>query len=81
MHRLENIGPRESGLEIPYEQLREETLKSMIQEFVSRDGADWGDPGGSLKEKVAQVLRQLKTGKVIVVFDQKTQTANLVTKE
>jgi uncharacterized protein YheU (UPF0270 family) len=68
----------EQGLEIPYRQISPETLQRMIQEFVTRDGADWADPGCTLEEKVEQVLQQLKTGQVKVVFDQTSQTANLI---
>jgi len=68
----------EEGIEIPYDQLKSETLRQMIQEFVSRDGADWGDVGCTLEDKVEQVLQQLRNKRVKVVFDSKSQTANLV---
>ncbi|WP_429886014.1 YheU family protein [Geoalkalibacter halelectricus] len=68
----------EEGVEVPYERINPETLRNLIQEFVSRDGADWGDAGCSLKDKVNQVLGQLKAGKARVVFDLKTETANIV---
>jgi uncharacterized protein YheU (UPF0270 family) len=68
----------EEGVEIPCEQINPDTLRHMIQEFVSRDGADWDQTGCTLDDKVEQVLRQLKTGQAKVVFDLKTQTANLV---
>jgi uncharacterized protein len=72
------IDYHEEGVEIPYEQLNPETLKQMIQEFVSRDGADWGDVGCTLEDKVEQVLQQLRTKRVKIVFDLRSQTANLV---
>lgn len=68
----------EEGVEIPCEQIAPDTLRHIIQEFVSRDGADWDQTGCTLEDKVEQVLRQLKTGQAKVVFDLKTQTANLV---
>ena len=68
----------EHGIEIPYEQIASDTLRKMIQEFVTRDGADWGDPGGALEDKIAQVLKQLKNKQVKVVFDLKSETANIV---
>ncbi len=70
--------PAEEGVEIPYRRLNPETLRSLIQEFVSRDGADWGEAGGTLEEKVEQVLQQLRLGKTRVVFDLAAQTANIV---
>jgi len=68
----------EKGLDISYQQIPAETLHRMIQEFVTRDGADWAEQGCSLEEKVEQVLQQLKTKKIKVVYDQRSQTANLV---
>lgn len=71
-------GSAEEGIEVPYERLDPETLRNMIQEFVSRDGADWGEVGGALEDKVAQVMQQLRSRKVKVVFELKSQTANIV---
>ncbi len=68
----------EEGVEIPYDQINPDTLHRMIQEFVTRDGADWGDAGGTLEDKVKQVLQQLRSKKIKVVFDLTSQTANLV---
>lgn len=69
--------PQEQGIDVPYEQLDPQTLRRMIQEFVSRDGSNWDD-GCSLDDKVDQVLRQLRSKQVKVVFDLQSQTANLV---
>ena len=68
----------EAGVEVPYEQINPETLRNMIQEFVTRDGADWGDAGCSMKDKYEQVLRQLRSRRVKVVFDLTSQTANII---
>jgi uncharacterized protein YheU (UPF0270 family) len=69
---------QEAGIEIPFARIEPETLRRMIEEFVSRDGADWAESGCALEDKVRQVLRQLRDGQVRVVYDQKSQTANLV---
>jgi uncharacterized protein YheU (UPF0270 family) len=68
----------EQGVDIPCDQLDADTLHRMIQEFVSRDGADWDQVGCTLEDKVEQVLCQLKNGQAKVVFDLKSQTANLI---
>lgn len=72
------MSPEEKCIEIPPERLAPETLRNLIQEFVSRDGADWGEAGGALEEKVAQVMAQLRNRKVMVVFDLVSQSANIV---
>ncbi len=68
----------EEGVVVPYERINPTTLHNMIQEFVTRDGADWADVGCSLEDKVAQVLEQLRKKKVQVVLDLRSQTANIV---
>ena len=72
------VAHHEEGIEVPYAQIDPDTLRLMIQDFVSRDGADWADVGCTLEDKVEQVLRQLRNKQVKVVFDLKSQTANLV---
>ena len=47
-------------------------------EFVTRDGTDYGEVESSLETKVSQVLGQLKFGKVVIVFDQKTETCTIL---
>jgi uncharacterized protein YheU (UPF0270 family) len=68
----------EQGVEVPYKQLDPDTLRNVIQEFVTRDGADWGEVGGTLEEKIDLVMQQLRKKKVKVVFEMKSQTANIV---
>jgi uncharacterized protein YheU (UPF0270 family) len=66
------------GIDIPYEQLKGETLQRMIEEFVTRDGSNWEGSSADLAAKVAQVMVQLKHKKIKVVFDLQSQSANLV---
>jgi len=68
----------EEGVEVPYEQLGPETLRNMIEEFVTRDVNDWGEASGDLENKIAQVMLQLKNRKARIVFDLKSETANIV---
>ena len=69
---------QEKWVEVPFERIDPDTLQRMIQEFVTRDGADWADAGCTLEEKVAQVLRQLHSREAKVVFDLESQTANII---
>jgi len=72
------IDHHEQGVDVPYDQIDPETLRNMIQEFVTRDGADWGEPGGALEDKIARVIKQFKNKQVKVVFDLNSKTANIV---
>ena len=56
-----------TAIKIPYAQLNPETLNSVIEEFVTRDGTDYGEIEVSLETKTSQVLGQLKSGKAVIV--------------
>lgn len=78
MSEKKPIGSGEEGIDVPYERLDPETLRNVIQEFVTRDGADWGDVGCTLEDKVGQVMQQLRNRKVKIVFDLTSETTNIV---
>ena len=67
-----------TALKIPYDQLNPETLHGVIEEFVTRDGTDYGEIEVSLETKISKVLSQLKSGKAVIVFDQRTETCNIL---
>jgi uncharacterized protein len=67
-----------AGLIIPFRELSPEALHGLIEEFVTRDGTDYGESEIPLDTKVQQVLNQLHSGKAVIVFDQKTETCNIV---
>ena len=69
------------GIIIPHDRLSQTALQGLIEEFVTRDGTDTGYTDGSLEENVEMVIRQLKRGDVFIVYDEATETANIVPKE
>ena len=64
-------------LEIPHRDLEPETLTSLIEDFVTRDGTDYGAAEVSLTAKVAQVRRQLDRGEAVITFDEETGSCAL----
>ena len=54
---------------IPHRELSAEALQGVIEEFVTRDGTDYGEVEVGLAEKVALVKRQLDAGLAAIVFD------------
>lgn len=67
-------------MEIPHQQLSPEALQGLLEEFVSRDGTDYGEQEVSLEQKTRQVFRQLEKGECIIVFDADTDSVNIVNK-
>uniref|UniRef100_UPI0022839764 YheU family protein n=4 Tax=Enterobacterales TaxID=91347 RepID=UPI0022839764 len=50
---------------IPWQELATDTLNSLIESFVLREGTDYGEHERSLEQKVEDVRRQLKNGEVV----------------
>ncbi len=76
--RTENISNRH--IVIPISQLQEETLNSILEEFITREGTDYGDYEISLQQKVDRLKRQIVQGDVVIVFDSVLESVNLMTK-
>ena len=65
-------------MEIPHNQLSEATLLAVIEEFISREGTDYGHRVYTFDEKVEMVKSQLNSGKIKLFFDAETSSCNLV---
>jgi len=69
------------AIEVPTDALSKEALRALIEEFVTRDGTDYGSVERSLEEKVAAVRAQLARGEVRIVFDPESETTTLIAAE
>ena len=56
-------------MEIPHTALARETLRNLVEEFITREGTDYGQHSYSLADKVEQVLRQIKVGRAVILYD------------
>jgi uncharacterized protein len=63
---------------VPHATLTEDILTSIIEAFVLREGTDYGESELSLHQKVANVLRQLKSGEAQIIFDPNSNTVDVV---
>ena len=66
---------------VPWQEIPPETLDNLIEEFVTRDGTDYGEQEICTDTKVAQVREQLRRGQASVVFDDVTETISIFTRE
>ena len=58
-----------------------QALDGLIEEFVTREGTDYGAEERTLDDKKDAVRRQLDSGDVAIVFDPETQTSNIILKD
>jgi uncharacterized protein YheU (UPF0270 family) len=63
---------------IPYEQISEEALQGLIEEFITREGTDYGFEEVSLSTKVEQIKLLLKRREIVVVFDPAYESVTLL---
>lgn len=67
-------------IEVPWQEIAADTLDALIEEFVTREGTEYGESDVPLARKVVQVRAQLQRGDVCIVFDEPTQSVNLLTR-
>lgn len=65
---------------IPHQSLTPSALRGIAEEFVTREGTDYGTQLHSFEEKVQAVLRQIETGVACVVFDAVSESCDIVMK-
>lgn len=66
---------------IPYQKLSQEALQALIEDFVTRDGTDYGEVEMSMQDKSAHLIALIKKGDLLITYDDELQSCGLVTKE
>lgn len=66
---------------VPMEKISDSALSGLIDEFILREGTDYGRKEFSLAEKHEQLKKQLVNGSIIIVFDLDEETASIIKKE
>jgi uncharacterized protein YheU (UPF0270 family) len=64
---------------IPFAQINDDTLTALIEDYVTRDGTDYGEYEIALSTKVAQLKQQLQRKEIVVVFDAASESVSLLT--
>ena len=64
-------------MKIPWTMLSEQALRGVIEDFVLREGTDYGEKEYSLDAKISQVKKQLERGEAAVFFDETSGTCTL----
>ena len=68
----------ETGVTVEADQLSPGALRGLVEEYVTREGTDYGHAEWTLEEKVAAVYRQLECGEARIVFDVEQESASIV---
>lgn len=63
---------------IPIDRLTPEALQGVIEEFISREGTDYGAVEASMETKIRQVRSKLESGMAVLLFDDETETTQIL---
>jgi uncharacterized protein YheU (UPF0270 family) len=66
---------------IPFNQLSKVALDGVIEEFINREGTDYGMHEFTYEQKSEQVLSLIRSGDASIVFDHNSQTASILHKD
>lgn len=66
---------------ISHTDIAPDTLYALIEEFVTRDGTDYGDIETSTATKVQQVMNQLERKEVFITYSEEYETCTIKTKD
>lgn len=66
---------------IPVDALEPDTLYSLAEAFVLREGTDYGEQEVELDVKVQQVLEKLKSGDAVMVYSELHESVDIKRKE
>jgi uncharacterized protein YheU (UPF0270 family) len=64
-------------VEVPADALTREALIGLCEEFIMREGTDYGPREHTFDEKRASVLQLIAAGEVAIFFDTQTETTTL----
>ena len=68
-------------IEIPFRELSEDALSSLIEAFVDREGTDYGNVEMTAEDKKSQVMNQLIKNKVAIIFDEATESCTILPRD
>ena len=65
---------------IPIDQIKSETLTAIIEQYVLREGTDYGENLYKLEQKVAHVNSQLEKGLAVIVYSELNESVDILTR-
>ena len=76
---MQNESSVATPVEIPAELLSPEALAGVINEFIFREGTDYGIREMAHEKKIEQIERQITKGEIKIIFDADSESVTLMT--
>lgn len=68
-------------VEVPPDALSSDALRGLVEEFITREGTDYGEREHSLDEKRASVMALLARREVLILFDIESESTTLLRRD
>ncbi len=78
---MASVTDNEDWVEVPAARLSPEVLTALLEEFITREGTDYGHTEKSLDEKRERGLQALQRGDVVIVFNLRDERTTLMSRE
>jgi uncharacterized protein len=65
-------------IKISVDALSDEALEGVIDDYVMREGTDYGHRDFDLEQKRESVRRQLRSGRAVITYDPVSQTTSIL---
>ena len=66
---------------IPVKKLSSKALQGVIDEFISREGTDYGAVEASREAKFRQVKQKLEAGLAVLVYNDESETTSILSSD
>ena len=73
-----DVSSVDSLVVIPYEQISATALEGILEEFITREGTNYGFYEHTVKEQLAKAKLMLEQGKVSIVFDALLERCHII---
>ncbi len=75
------VEPNPQPVEIPVDLLSAEALIGIINDFIGRDGTDYGLQEITHDKKAEQIRRQIAKGDIRIIFEATSESVTLITEK
>lgn len=65
---------------VPFQELPADALEALVEDFVTRDGTDYGEVEVSFEAKKEAVYAALKQGRAVISFDFDSQSCTILSR-
>lgn len=63
---------------VPFDAVPQDSLRSLVEAFILREGTDYGEQEVSTAQKVDEVIMALKSGTATIIFSEVDESFDIV---